>query len=132
MPLAGVPTGLPAGVAHALRTSDQPPGARTRAKMERRFGMDPGAVRVVNDSNAARSVGTLAAHAYTLGEKIVFGRGQYSPDTPAGELLIAHELTHVMQQREAGQATPSSTKQVEWGMRGAFEGGWTYDLYEYL
>lgn len=65
---------------------------------------DLGHVRVHTGPQAAASAEALDAHAYTVGNHVVFGRGQYAPDTSAGRNLLAHELTHVAQQ--SGPAGP--------------------------
>ncbi len=72
-----------------------------RHDMEQRFGHDFSRVRVHTDAAAQRSAAELGAHAYTLGRSIVFGRGQYAPASAAGARLLAHELTHVVQQAGA-------------------------------
>src|SRR5207248_8247084 len=65
---------------------------------------DFGNVRIHSDSRAAAAAHALAAQAYTAGRHIVFGAGQYAPDTTAGRRLLAHELVHVVQQGQAGRA----------------------------
>jgi hypothetical protein len=77
--------------------------AQTRAFFEARFGRDFGDVRVHDDVLAAESAAALGAHAYTLGTHIAFASGRFSPQTRAGRRLLAHELTHVVQQ---GNPTP--------------------------
>ena len=72
--------------------------------MESRFGHDFSHVRIHTDSPAARSAASINALAYTSGNRIVFGHGQYSPETRDGRFLLAHELTHVLQQLGAGSA----------------------------
>jgi len=67
--------------------------------MEMRFGHDFTRVQVHTDAQAAKSAQELNALAYTLGQHVVFGEGQYSPRTSAGQRLLAHELMHVVQQR---------------------------------
>jgi hypothetical protein len=62
-------------------------------------------VRVHHDNRAAASARAVNARAYTVGNTIVFGEGQYAPQTSAGRRLLAHELTHVMQQDGAGPHT---------------------------
>jgi hypothetical protein len=62
-------------------------------------GPDFGAVRLHTGPDAARAARSISAAAYTVGDDVVFGTGQYRPDTQAGRSLIAHELTHVLQQR---------------------------------
>jgi hypothetical protein len=56
-------------------------------------------LRVHTDSRAAESADSVNALAYTVGRQIVFGSGRYAPQTTAGKQLLAHELTHVVQQR---------------------------------
>ena len=70
-----------------------------RADMEARLGQDFSAVRIYDDSKAHKSAGALNASAYTVGTDVVFQRGSYQPASPTGLRLLAHELTHVMQQR---------------------------------
>ena len=69
------------------------------APMERRLGHSFRDVRVHSDAMAATSARALGADAYTIGHDIVFGAGQYQPATPAGQETLAHELSHVVQQR---------------------------------
>jgi hypothetical protein len=88
----------PAIVHEVLRSPGQPLDAQTRAFMEPRFGHDFSKVRIHTDARAAESAQAVSAHAYTAGRDVVFGRGQYSPSTQAGRILLAHELTHVVQQ----------------------------------
>lgn len=71
---------------------------QTRAFMEPRFGHDFSQVRVHTDAQATESAQAMRAHAYTVGRDIVFGNGQYAPGTQQGLHLLAHELTHVVQQ----------------------------------
>jgi hypothetical protein len=92
-----------------LRAPGQPLDAATRAFMEPRFGHDFGRVRVHVGDEAAASAEALHARAYTLGNRIVFGAGQYALGTAAGRHLIAHELTHVIQQGN----TPRPMRQPE-------------------
>jgi Domain of unknown function (DUF4157) len=68
-----------------------------RALFEARFGHDFGQVRVHTDGPAADSARSIRASAFTVGDDIVFGSGRYQPATPEGQRLLAHELTHVVQ-----------------------------------
>ncbi len=77
----------------------QPLDPSTRAFFEPRFGHDFSQVRIHTDSMAAQSAQTVNALAYTVGKDVVFGRGQYVAGTDADSKLLAHELTHVVQQR---------------------------------
>jgi len=111
--------------------------AATRAYMEPRFGHDFGHVRVHTDEQAAQSASDFQARAYTVGSDIVFGAEQYAPTTTAGQHLLAHELTHVVQQgsdtaaastvqREpegATKAPPTVAKGLSEGVQGYVEGG---------
>jgi Domain of unknown function (DUF4157) len=82
--------------------------------MERRLGQDFAHVRVHTDSGAATSAHSIDALAFTAGHHIVFGAGQYAPHTSAGRRLIAHELTHAVQQTTPGviqrQPAPGKTE----------------------
>jgi hypothetical protein len=73
-----------------------------RASFERRMGHDFSRVRVHADADAARSARSIGAAAYTLGSDIVFGAGRFQPATRDGSHLLAHELTHVVQQSRGG------------------------------
>lgn len=85
-------------VARGTGGGGQPLDAETRGFMEPRFGRDFSGVRVHTGSAAAQSARELDAVAYTVGSDIVFGEGRYAPGTDAGRRLIAHELTHTVQQ----------------------------------
>jgi hypothetical protein len=71
----------------------------TRSDMEGRFGEDFSSVRVHTDGQAHDSARAVNAHAYTVGNDIVFAGGRYDPGSSTGQRTIAHELTHVVQQR---------------------------------
>jgi hypothetical protein len=85
-------------VHEALRSPGQPLDAAARAFFEPRFGHDFSTVRVHSDGSVASSAHAVNARAYTRGDRIVFGAGQYSPDSDDGRRLLAHELAHVVQQ----------------------------------
>ncbi len=78
--------------------SGRPLDPATRSYMEPRFGHDFSQVRVHTDARAAESARAVNARAYTLGQDVVFGAGQYAPGTADGNRLLAHELAHVVQQ----------------------------------
>ena len=95
-----------AGSGHPL---DQP----TRSSMESRFGHDFGDVRVHTDASANRSARAMFAQAYTLRNHIYFAEGHFQPSSTEGRTLLAHELVHVLQQRDSspagdGTVTPQS------------------------
>ena len=68
-------------------------------EMQGRLGHDFSDVRVHNDSKAHESAQSVNAHAYTVGSNVVFQRDKYDPSSAAGKTMLAHELTHVVQQR---------------------------------
>jgi len=80
--------------------------------METRFGHDFSRVRVHTDARAAQAAAAVGALAYTTGNHIVFAAGQYAPHTRAGRWLLAHELTHVVQQAPYNEFTPSTRLQI--------------------
>jgi len=91
------------------RSLDEP----VRTDMEARLGADFSDVRVHTDGAADHSARSVQAHAYTVGSNIVFQRDKFDPGTSAGQTLLAHELTHVVQQRSGpvdGTATGSGVK----------------------
>ena len=77
-------------------------GNPIRQKMEQGFGADFSSVRIHNDSKAASLSRDLNAQAFTVGNDIFFGAGQYQPQSPSGQHLLAHELTHTLQQGGLG------------------------------
>jgi hypothetical protein len=90
------------------RGGGEPLDDRTRLSMERALGADLGQVRVHDDEVASASAQAIDARAYTVGEEIVFQSGTYQPDTLHGQRMLAHELTHVVQQRQGPvDATPT-------------------------
>jgi hypothetical protein len=98
---------VPSIVHDVLRSPGQPLDAQTRGFMETRFGHDFSQVRVHADSRAGESARSVGALAFTAGRNVVFGAGQYSPQSAAGRKLLAHELTHVVQQRFGTPAVQS-------------------------
>ncbi len=95
-------------VQEVLQSPGQPLDVKTRAIMEPRFGHDFSKVRIHTDAQAAESTSAINALAYTVGHHIVFGTGQHEPATQEGQKLIAHELTHVIQQSQQTQSMPLS------------------------
>ncbi|MYY05774.1 MULTISPECIES: DUF4157 domain-containing protein [unclassified Streptomyces] len=76
-----------------------PLDTETRVDLESRMGADFSDVRIHNDSAAHESAKGVGAHAYTVGNNVVFQRDAYDPSSPQGRTTLAHELTHVIQQR---------------------------------
>jgi GH24 family phage-related lysozyme (muramidase) len=93
-----------------LRSPGQPLDATARAFMEPRFGQDFSRVRVHTDARAADSAAAIGARAYTVGHDVAFGRGRYDPAHTEGSHLLAHELTHVVQQRSGNSAVMRLTE----------------------
>jgi hypothetical protein len=94
----------PSTVHDTLSAPGQQLDARTRAFMEPRFGVDFATVRVHEGTRSAQSARDVSARAYTVGQHIVFGAGEYAPETSEGRRLLAHELAHVVQQTGANEA----------------------------
>ena len=98
----GQPTGqmdsAPASVDRVLASFGRPMEPLLRLDMEQRFGYDFSRVRVHSGAASENSARDVNAHAYTAGHDIVFGAGKFAPQTCEGRRLIAHELTHVVQQ----------------------------------
>ncbi|NRR29672.1 DUF4157 domain-containing protein [Oxalobacteraceae bacterium] len=100
--------GLPDSVGATLAQPGQALDQDTRSDMESRFGADFGGVRLHTDSAAADSASDVDAHAYTVGQHVVFGQGQYQPQSETGRQLLAHELAHTVQQQGLQRAGVSS------------------------
>jgi hypothetical protein len=108
-------TSAPSIVDDVLRTTGQPLDRSTRSFMEQRFKRDFSDVRLHTDQLGNESAQAVGALAYTVGRHVVFGAGQYSPQTSAGRSLLAHELAHVVQQSRSSQ--PSSSSETQNGLR---------------
>jgi len=107
------PAFAPAIVHEVLNSPGEALAPEARAFFEPRFGQDFSHVRVHQDARAAESARSVHALAYAVGNNLVFGAGQYAPRTSSGKMLLAHELTHVAQQRD--QQTPALQRQLEVG-----------------
>jgi len=83
-----------------VSSTGRPLEPEVREDMEARLGHDFGDVRVHDDGAAHRSAEAVNAHAYTVGSSVVFQRDKYDPGSEAGKTMLAHELTHVVQQRQ--------------------------------
>jgi len=105
-------TSVPDNFLHSLGPG-QPLDASTRAFFEPRFGHDFSQVRIHADSKAAESARSVNALAFTVGRDVVFGAGQYAPETSTGQRLLAHELTHTVQQRPQSAQRPTPSNQVQ-------------------
>jgi Domain of unknown function (DUF4157) len=114
------PDEVPPIVHDVLRSPGQPLEAATRAFMEPRFGHDFSNVRVHNDARAMESAHAVKAAAYTVGRHIVFAGHQLQFNSLGEKQLLAHELTHVVQQRQQDQ--DFSRREIQIGSPG--------DIYE--
>lgn len=92
------------GIRDVLNSGGKPLDTDTRSFMEPRFNYDFSSVKIHNDDVAAKSAASINALAYTSGNNIVFNSGQFNTQSDNGKRLLAHELTHVVQQ---GSAQPS-------------------------
>lgn len=102
---------IPDSVQRTLATEGHPLDASTRVFMQPRFGQDFSQVRVHTDAQAAQSAEAVNALAYTAGNHVVFAPRQYAPESAAGQRLLAHELTHVVQQQQATTVAPDTLNQ---------------------
>jgi Domain of unknown function (DUF4157) len=93
---------VPASVKQVLTGSGKPMELKLRQNMEQYFGHDFSHVRIHTDEIAQQSAHDINAQAYTIGSNIVFGAKQFKPGTQEGRRLLAHELTHVVQQASLG------------------------------
>jgi len=130
-----VPT-VPSTVHEVLNSPGQPLVGDTLVFFESRFGYDFAGVRVHSDAAAERSARDVNAKAYTVGHDVVFGAGQFAPGTREGRRLLAHELTHVVQQNGSSDlaiqrycsdpdfctryATAAEADSAEWWIRNTY------------
>ena len=101
---------VPPIVHDVVSSPGHPLNAQTRAFMEPRFGHDFTRIRIHNDEKASDSARAVGARAFTLGNHVVFATGQYSPATTEGQTLLAHELTHAIQQSGVASQSASQLK----------------------
>lgn len=106
------PVTAPDSVHEVLRSPGRPMDSSARCFMEPRFGHDFSGVRIHTGAAADRAVRDVSAAAFTVGSDIAFASGRYAPETEAGRHLLAHELTHTVQQRHAAEMKP---KELEVG-----------------
>jgi len=97
---------------NAMQGSGTPLSAATRTFFEPRFGADFSRVRVHTDARANDTAKSINAKAFTTANDIVFGSGQYKPESIEGQHLLAHELTHVIQQ-DGGQLLPEIQRRID-------------------
>jgi hypothetical protein len=99
----------PPSVDRVLSNFGRPLEPSLRDDMERRFGYDFSNVRVHTGVEAEQSAREVNAHAYTVGNNIVFGTARYAPGVNEGRRLVAHELTHIVQQSQATKFKTGAT-----------------------
>ncbi|HTN47559.1 MAG TPA: DUF4157 domain-containing protein [Flavipsychrobacter sp.] len=92
---------LPESTYNVLQSPGQTMDEPVRKKMQAYFGFDFSNVRIHDDTKANNAATDVNAHAFTVKNHITFGKGEYQPNTYAGQKLLAHELTHVLQQRSS-------------------------------
>ena len=105
--------GLHAG--EGLPCGGRPLDAETRAFFEPRFGYDFSKVRIYPDERAGDFARSMGALAYTTGANIAFDSGRYQPNTGEGSRLLAHELTHVVQQGQASAVSGGEAMKISAG-----------------
>ena len=100
-------------VYRALNTTGIPLDTIDKRFMESRFAHNFDHVRIHRGAEAEKSASTLGAHAYTFGRDIVFANGAYQPGTHSGRRLLAHELTHILQQSPHIHLSPNGNSEGE-------------------
>lgn len=105
-----LPTSAPESVQMVTGGTGEALDGGVRKEMEKGIGHDFSGVRVHRDARAAASADEIGARAYTVGSHVAFGHGEYRPQTSDGRRLIAHELTHVVQQRGGGDVVQRQDK----------------------
>src|ERR1700752_1841622 len=127
----GGPTSVTSGVEHSIeraRGGGQPLPDALQRRMERSFGADFSGVRVHADSESDSLNRSLRARAFTTGQDLFFRGGEYNPDSRRGQELIAHELTHVVQQNggERGKKNLSLKRSSHVIQRNPLKRAWNY------
>lgn len=113
-PVAATVAATAAASPNAGAAGGRPLPPAERSFFEARLGHDFSKVRIHTDDRAAAGAQRMHARAYTLGDDIAFAAGNFAPATPQGQRLLAHELTHVVQQR-TGAAPPSLVQRQAFG-----------------
>jgi hypothetical protein len=108
----GYKTTAPPSVERALSGSGRALNSELQQDMSQRFNQDFSEVRIHTGVAAAQSAQQINANAYTVGHNIVFGTGQFAPHSQQGKRLLAHELTHVVQQRNNKTSGPVIHRQT--------------------
>jgi hypothetical protein len=115
---------LPPLVTDVVSSPGEPLAPEARTLFEARFDRDLSTIRVHRDGPAGKSARAVNARAYTVGHHLVFAAGEYRPGTEQGRLLLAHELTHTVQQAAAGRGPGGVLQRSEGGgSPGGLSGG---------
>jgi hypothetical protein len=109
----------PPDVADIVRAAGRPLSPELRSSMESAFGRDFSSVRIHTGATAEQSATALGAQAYTVGNHIVFGSGRYVNESADGQRLLAHELSHVVQQHGGGPTAASPSARLSSAPAGA-------------
>ena len=104
----GGPREAPPIILEALQYGGRPLDTQTRSFMEERFGRDFSTVRIYTDAHASSSAEAVNSLAYTVGQDIAFRAGSFEPSTEQGKHLLAHELTHTLQQNNRAEILPGT------------------------
>jgi hypothetical protein len=112
---SSTPSVAPTIVHEVLHSIGKPLDAPARGYFEPRFNYDLGKVRIHDDEKAAESARSVGAVAYTVGNHLAFGKGEYAPHSASGRKLLAHELAHVLQGNKncAGQSWHSNVHSLK-------------------
>jgi Domain of unknown function (DUF4157) len=100
----------PSPLRETLMSEGQPLDPNLRSLMESRFGRNLEQVRIHTGPRAAESADALDSKAFSIGREVIFGKGNYAPDTVEGKQLLAHELAHVLQQAGGTEASAAPDK----------------------
>ena len=127
----GVDTTVPTSVDRMLASSGRPMNPVLQQDMGQRFGYDFSQIRIHTGSEADRSAQSINARAYTVGQHVVMADGQYAPNSSTGRRLLAHELTHTIQQRQSEQVINNVVQRAGFFQNvKRFFGGGTFELGE--
>lgn len=110
----------------AFGLQGQPLDPSTRRSMEASFGFNFGNVRIHTGGTAEESAKALDAHAFTVGQNIVFGKNEYAPSSERGRRLLSHELAHTVQQQRGGGLHQKRLHKAEYGTYVSLKGDKPY------
>lgn len=109
---------------NSAQATGQPMPADARREMEGGFGADFSGVRIHTDQNAAQLNDEVGARAFAYGNHVFFNQGQFQPSSRKGKHLLAHELTHTIQQGAVKQTTPTVSRKPKQVQRGLLDSAW--------